>query len=138
MSALQDTATCDGSANQCVNYGGVWTTAAVANSLGGSVTFATTPGAIATVEFDGTDVSWVSTTGPGRGRAEVLLDSSNRPVATVVDLYRAGGETKVPVYVARDLPAGHHTMQIRLIDRNAASTGNRVDLDAIVQLQPAP
>jgi hypothetical protein len=67
----------------------------------------------------------------------VLLDTSNRPVATVVDLYRPVAQTRVPVYLARDLPNGNHTLQIRLIARNAASTGNRVDVDAIVQLQPA-
>ena len=138
LRAIQNTVACNASRDPCVNYQSGWATAPLANSFGGSVTFATTPGAIATVDFSGTEVSWVSTTGPNRGRAEVLLDSSDRPVATVVDLYSPVVHKKVPVYVARDLPDGEHTLQIRLIDRNSASTGNRVEVDAIVQMQPAP
>jgi concanavalin A-like lectin/glucanase superfamily protein len=138
LSAIQNTLTCNASGGPCLTYQGVWTTAPLANSFGGSVTFATTPGAIATVQFSGTEVSWVSSTGPNRGRAEVLLDSSNRPLATVVDLYSPVSHKEVPVYVVRDLPDGNHTMQIRLTGRNAASSGNRVDVDAIVQLQPSP
>jgi hypothetical protein len=137
LSAIQNTSLCNGSGSSCVDYGAGWTTAGLANSFGGSVTFATTQGAVATIQFSGTEVSVVSTTGPNRGRFEVLLDTSNRPLATVVDLYRPVAQTRVPVYLARDLPNGNHTLQIRLIARNAASTGNRVDVDAIVQLQPA-
>jgi Concanavalin A-like lectin/glucanases superfamily len=136
LSAIQNTQTCNASGDPCVSYPGAWTTAPLANSFGGSVTFATTTGTSATVEFSGTEVSWVSTTGPNRGRAEVLLDDSNRPVATVVDLYSPVAHKKVSVFVARDLPDGRHTLHIRLIGRNSASTGNRVDVDAIVQLQP--
>jgi len=115
-----------------IAYAPAWSTGTVAGAYGGSVRFSAAAGRNATYTFGGSDVGWVSTRGPARGRAEVRLDGV---LVATVDLYTAAHQPRQLVYQATGLASGTHTLQVRVLGtRNAASTANRVDVDAFVRL----
>ena len=94
------------------------TTARLANPL----TFTTTTGSFA----------WIATLGPDRGLATISIDGG---AAVTVDLYSATLQTARVVFARNDLGPGQHTVTITVLQqRNALSTGTRVDHDAFVAL----
>jgi len=112
-----------------------WTTRAIDGSYGGAVRSAVDHTASVTVRFTGTHVAWVATTCSDCGKAEIWIDGAK---VAVRDLYSASTTptTRVPVYVANNLLPGPHTMEIRVLSsRHTNSTGNRVDLDAVIILR---
>lgn len=125
LSAFQETA-------PQITFSGIWTASAQSGAFGGGVKFATVAGAQATFHFAGRSVAWVSTRGANRGIAVILLDGTQ--VATI-DLYASTTQPRRIVWAANQLSSGAHTLQIRVTGtKNGASTGRRVELDAIVQL----
>jgi hypothetical protein len=119
--------------NKSVGFGGTWTSQAVAGSYGGSVRYASTNRDKTQYKFTGSSVALVSTTGPNRGRATIIIDGVT--VATV-DLYSATQQTGKVIYVASGLSAGaSHQVVVQVQGaRNPLSTANRVDLDAFITL----
>lgn len=118
--------------NKSVSFGGTWTSQAVAGSYGGSVRYASTNRDKTQYKFTGSSVALVSTTGPNRGRATIIIDGVT--VATV-DLYSATQQTGKVIYVASGLSAGSHQVVVQVQGaRNPLSTANRVDLDAFITL----
>jgi hypothetical protein len=112
-------------------FTGAWTANANASFYGGGARTASSP-ASATLTFSGTSVSWVTSKGPGRGKAEVWLDGVKR---ATIDLYTPTARNRQVVFARNGLAAGNHTIEIRpLGTKNAASTGTGVVLDAIVVL----
>lgn len=70
--------------------------------------------------------------GPDRGIAEIFVDGTS--VATL-DLGAATLKARRTVFVRHFDTAGRHTLVIRVTGTHgASSTGNRVDLDALVLL----
>ena len=106
-----------------------WKTAREPGALGGSVTRTRSAGATATVHLTAQHLSWVGTTAPNRGKAEILIDGKRH---AVVDLYSTTTRTRTVLFTAT-LPPGPHVLTIRALGkaRNAA-TNNYIDTDAFI------
>lgn len=116
-----------------IRYSGSWPMATDASYSGGAARFATTADAMATISFNGTSVAWVTAKGPGQGRARVQLDGVT---IAIIDLYAPTSRTRQLVFARNGLATGPHTLRIiALGTKNGASTGTRVDLDAVVILR---
>ena len=89
--------------------------------------------ATVTATFTGANVACVATLDRDRGKAEVRVDGG-APV--IVDLYSATLQGRRIVFAANGLAAGQHTIQIRVLgQKHSASSGTRVDVDALLVLQ---
>jgi hypothetical protein len=116
-------------------YGGTWTATTLAGASGGSVKFAGAAGNTAKFSVTGTNVSWVTTKGPNRGIAQVFVDGSATPAATI-DLFAAVVNPRRIVWSRNGLAAGTHTITVRVTGtKNVSSTGTRVDIDAFTVLR---
>ena len=109
-------------------YSGWWSTYNSATPWG-ATRYSKKKGASATFTFSGTDVAWVASRGPKRGKAKVYLDG----VLTKVDLYAASSSTGRMVFTATGLVAGPHTLRIVV---NGTPGRPRVDVDGFVVLAP--
>jgi beta propeller repeat protein len=97
-------------------------------SSGGSYRLAGSAGTQVTVKFDGTYLSWVAMTGPGYGKARVILDGGS---AAYVDLYTAANLYKQTVYSTGVLTSGSHTLTIQWSGtKNPVAKGKLVGVDA--------
>ncbi len=114
-------------------YTGPWATNSIVSwSLSGG-TFASVdaPGSAVNIAFDGKYCSWIAKKGAGYGKAKVVLDGDTAN-AVIVDLYSSSDSYKQRVYNTGLLPNSHHNLSIYWIgQKNAASSGTRVDVDAI-------
>jgi hypothetical protein len=80
------------------------------------------------VDFRGRSITWVTATGPGSGKARVVVDGEAR----VVDLYAARRSWRVPVTI-RGLSRGQHRITVRALGRKHRLSGSTaVVLDAFV------
>jgi hypothetical protein len=85
-------------------------------------------GARASVSFVGTGISWIGARGPETGIASVFLDGT---YVADFDMYSPGEGPQHPVYTARGLAAGTHTLTIEATGmRNTASQGTWILIDA--------
>ena len=86
-------------------------------------------GASLAFEFTGREVTWVYTAAQNRGTAEVAVDGA---VRGRVDLYSPSVAWQAEFAVS-GLPIGKHTLAVRILpEKNAASTGQFVDVDSLV------
>lgn len=117
-------------ASPTLAYGGAWVTDnSQAASMGTGVRHASANGRTATLRFTGRQVQWVSSLGPNRGRAQVLVDGA---AVETVDLYAAATTARHVAHTSTVSP-GSHTIQVRVLGtKRAASTGTRVDVDAFL------
>ena len=128
---MQRTITVTQEGDAAIAYANTWTAQAVSGAFGGSVKFATATGATATYSFSGKDVAWVTTRGPNRGIAQVKLDGV---LVATIDLYSAATTPRQLVFQRTGL-SGAHTLQVRVTGtHNAASSGNRIDIDAFLRM----
>lgn len=110
-------------------FSGAWTRTAHSADSGQASSYATADASVS-VSFSGTSVRWISRTGPKSGIADVYIDGSR---VARVDRYSASNQYQQVVWETSSLSAGTHRLEIRWTpDRNAASTGNSLVLDAIV------
>jgi hypothetical protein len=128
VSHLQDT-------DPDISYGAGWTGGDVSKPWsGGSATVSTTPGAQATLTFDGTAISWIGARGPDTGIARVFLDGV---FASEVDTYSQTLKIQGPVFTATGLADSRHTLTIEVTGgKNGASTGTLIWLDAFDVTRP--
>lgn len=118
--------------NTNVSYGGKWTSQSIAGSYGGQVRYAATNKDKVTYRFTGTSVAFITTKGPNRGIARILIDGVN---AGTVDLYSATQQTGQIVFVRSGLAAGSHSIVVQVLGtRNTLSTAARVDVDGFATL----
>jgi hypothetical protein len=115
--------------NEDIVYTGLWSHAAFEEAAGGTVSFSNSPGAVARVSFEGSEITWVYTRAFNRGIAEVKLDGIAHGE---IDLY----SPKI-VWQARKtfdgLTPGRHTLEIIVAGRKqAAATDQYVDVDALI------
>jgi Zn-dependent metalloprotease len=112
-----------------VVYTGSWATESSSNYFGGAARHAAAAGRRARVTLgEVTDLGWVTTRGPNRGKAEVWVDGQKK---ATIDLYSATWKARQVVYAVNFGSPGTHTIEVRVLGtRNAASSGKRVDLDA--------
>ena len=108
----------------------------LAGAYNGSVQESSTAAAFAqnSTALGGSTVAWVSTMGPDRGMATVSVDGG---AATTVDLYSPTLKPATLVWQATNLgTATGHTIRVTVLStRNAAATGNKVDIDAYLGLK---
>ena len=127
------TLTLDQESSARLAWVGTWTSSTLSGASAGSVKQASTSGATATYTLPtgSTKAAWVTTTGPGYGKAQVIVDG-NTATALTVDLYAATTATRQIAFTINDLAAGStHKVQIKVLGtKNTAATGTRVDMDA--------
>jgi hypothetical protein len=88
----------------------------------------TTPGAQATLTFNGTSISWIGYRGPDAGTARVFLDGV---FTGEVDLYYSDPRIQAVVFTSPPLADASHTLTIEATGlKNAASSYTRVVVDA--------
>ncbi len=111
-----------------IGYGG-WRGGSAPDAVGGGVRSATAAGSRAQLRFDGGSVTWLSATGPGEGRARVVIDGVRR---AIVDGYAADASWQV-AHTWDGLGPGLHTLTVVVLGRHAAGgTGDRVVVDGFV------
>jgi len=119
------------------SFNGSWSGTNLAGAFGGSVQFSSTTSAAAQPAnaFSATSVAFVSTLGPDRGKAQITLDGV---IVATVDLYAPTLQPAQVVWSSSALkPApATHTLKVTVLGtKNAASTGQRVDYDAVLTLK---
>jgi hypothetical protein len=78
---------------------------------GGNAMESQTPGAQATFAFTGTSVAWLGMRGPDSGIARVSIDGA---FVSQVDMFARSYEVHVPVFKAKGLANGSHTLTIEV------------------------
>ena len=122
VSRLQET-------DPAITYNGAWGGPDSSKSWSGDhATIASTPGAQATLSFNGTSISWIGYRGPDAGIARVYLDGS---LAGEVDTYSPYQRVVDDMFTATGLADSSHTLTIEVTGlKNAASTGTQIVVDA--------
>jgi hypothetical protein len=116
----------------CITYTGEWTRQALSTASGGSIEYATDPGDKAELSFTGSNVGWLSSKGPDRGKAEIWIDGVR---VDTVDLYSSSAQSRELVFTKNWATSDSHMLEIRATGtKNAASSGSRIDVDAFVVL----
>jgi hypothetical protein len=105
------TATIQNTATSVV-YQGSWASARHGRYSGGTVSYATTAGASATLRFTGTKVVWYGPTGPTRGKAKVIVDGK---LVRTVDLGTKRFSSRVALFSKSWTTAGKHTVRIEVV-----------------------
>lgn len=104
-----------------------WSNTVRCQASGSAVSSSSDPDAVASLDFLGTGIDWITTRGPSYGRAQVLIDDIDRGV---VDLYAPRTEWAA-VESYSGLTEGLHRIQVRVLgERNRASQGSKVVIDA--------
>ena len=126
-----------------VTYTGGWGSVSSWLLSAGSFKYADSPGASVNVKFNGDYLAWVAKTGPGYGKARVVLDyGTENEVTSTVDLYSSYDKYKQKVYDTGLLEEGEHTVSIYWIgEKNSRAYGYRINadtFDATGELLEAP
>ena len=113
-----------------VDYVGSWIRKAAEFASGKSLRFARRDAA-ATLTTRAQSVTWVTSTGPQRGLAAVLVNGHR---VRTVDLYSPHGSHRLLLVTVDGLPADRLSqVEIRALgDKRARSTNTRVDVDAFI------
>ena len=118
------------------SFSGPWSGNVLLGSLLGLVHWSNTAGAFAgpSNPFLGTGAALVSSVGPERGKALVMLDGVP---AALIDLYAPTQRASEVVWSASNLSAARsHTLKVFALGlHNAASSGTRVDYDGLLVLK---
>src|SRR5882724_6693191 len=93
----------------------------------GSSAESMTVGAQATFTFTGTGVSWIGARGPQTGIARVFLDGA---FVQDIDTYALTEGPQHTDFTATGLAAGTHTLAVRVLGKNPASTNFWILMDA--------
>ncbi len=84
-------------------------------------------GAQATLNFFGSEISWIAQRGPMGGQATIVLDGTE---VSRIDLYNENVTSRTTVMRLSDLDYGPHNILIEVSgDKNPASSGYRVSID---------
>jgi len=115
--------------------GGSWTTATLNGAYGGSVQHASASGRKVTfnVAAGTRNVSLISTKGPNRGKVRVCVDpgTAAERCSIAIDLFSSVMKQRTVVYSHLVSPGISHKVEVRVLgQKNASSTGTRVDVDA--------
>jgi hypothetical protein len=111
-----------------VRYAGTWIPQSRSDLSGGTIVESSDPSGTASLTFTGTGVSWIGMKAPWAGIAEVYLDGT---LKATVDEYAPVEQAQVPLYTVSGLPAGSHTILIKVTYTwNQASASAWVVVDA--------
>jgi hypothetical protein len=116
-------------ASPAVVYSGHWLPGAFRSAFGGTLTYSDEAGATARFSFEGTELQYIHTRAYNRGLALVTIDGSPRRKIDLYDPSIVWQEREV----FGGLKPGSHRVEIQVLgQRNAASNGNFVDIDALI------
>jgi len=115
--------------SQDIHYAGAWSHGSFPFAAGGTVMYSNSPGSVARLSFEGSEITYVYSRAFNRGIAEVKLDGIPRGE---IDLY----SPKI-VWQARtvfgDLSPGKHTFEVIVSGRkDSPATDRYVDVDALI------
>src|SRR5687768_14030121 len=111
-----------------VVYSGNWYSNGSSAHSGSRAALTNTNGARLTITFTGTGITWLGMKDGWAGLANVFLDGT----MTVVDTYGDGGYQQ-PIFMARGLAAGPHTLSIEVThERDSQTQGSWVWIDAFI------
>jgi hypothetical protein len=108
-----------------IAWGGTWSSAGYPRYAGGTVRYATSAGARATLAFTGKAISWIGPVGPTRGRARVYVDGK---LVGTIDLRASRFAARRTLYATSWSTSGAHTLRIQV----ASATGRPVAIDELV------
>ena len=91
---------------------GAWSSASYPRYAGGTVRYATSAGASATLSFTGKAISWIGPVGPTRGRARVFVDGK---LTGTIDLHAAHFGARRTLFETSWATAGAHTLRIQVV-----------------------
>jgi O-antigen/teichoic acid export membrane protein len=110
------------------SYSGAWPAHPNAMHSGGSARQSMEPGARATLDFEGTGVSWIGHRDEWAGMANVYVDGE---LKGTVDTFASPGQAQAVLFSIRGLPLGSHTLVIEVSGgHNPHSDGNWIWIDA--------
>jgi Tol biopolymer transport system component len=121
--------------NAAITYTGGWAAQGSGEAMGGALKHASAPGASAKATFGGAlNMAWVSARGSNRGKAETWVDGAAWDGAK--DLYIPTTEWRKVAFAKNGLnPSVEHSLEVKVLgQKNASSSGTRVDVDALVVL----
>ncbi len=111
-----------------ITYVGSWSQLSNSSYFNTTTTFTTSAGLEARLNFTGSSIKWYGVSSSQHGKVDVYIDNV---LDTTLDLYSATRVTGV-VYTKSGLASGSHTIRIVVRnDRNANSTANYVEIDAL-------
>ena len=112
-----------------LQYSGLWNHGSFPAAAGGTVSYSNSPGAVASLSFEGSEITYVYSKAFNRGIAEIRLDGIARGD---IDLYSSSIVWQART-AFRDLTPGKHTFEVTVSGRkDAAATDRYVDVDAFV------
>jgi hypothetical protein len=112
-----------------VTYSGTWSAVNETRASGGTVHRASAAGSAAQFTFTGGSITWLTSTGPNRGIARVLVDGALKSTA---DLFNPE-ERLQQAFRFEGLGDGTHTIRIEVTGTHSGpSTDNVVDVDAFI------
>jgi hypothetical protein len=111
-----------------LHYAGRWYSNANPEHSGGSAVLATDAGSRATINFNGTGVSWMAYRDEWSGIARVYVDGE---LKTTIDNYLSPSKARAVPYTTDGLPSGTHALTIEVTGtRNESSKGSWIWLDS--------
>lgn len=117
--------------DDALEFSGRWAATRREGALGGGVRATSRAGADMEFSFDGNQVRLMAPVGPDGGKADVYVDGVKQLVG--IDFWNPRQLDQQIVYYRNGLPQGKHTVRIAARkDRNPMSTGNRVQVDAVL------
>ncbi|MCX6625696.1 MAG: hypothetical protein NTY38_32465 [Acidobacteria bacterium] len=114
--------------NPALTYTGVWFPYASTSQSGGSAVLAIDPGSRATINFNGTGITWFAYRDEWSGIARVYVDGA---LKATVDTYRSPSQAKASAYAINGLVPGAHSLTIEVTGlRSPGSGGSWIWVDA--------
>ena len=110
-----------------VTYTGSWVTVASQAYSGGSAANSVAAGDEAQLDFTGTAVQWIGSSGPSTGMADVLLDGI---LVTTINTASKQPASQVVLYAASGLTRASHNLVIRVKKVGKGPQSNGVWVDA--------
>ncbi|SRR5579871_1331 len=107
-------------ASPAINWGGHWFQLSGSAYSGGSANEAVDSSAWATLNFNGTGVTWIGYRDAYSGIAQVSLDGGT---AVNVDTYSSTTQAQSPAYTVTGLAAGPHTLKISVTGTQNPNSG---------------
>ncbi len=106
-----------------LSWSGKWVSTTSTRALGGAIRSSVTTGAVVTVGFDGSSLTWIGRRGPGAGKAQIRVDGVYKGV---LDLAKLGPKADhVTLWRVAGLRWGHHQVTLRALgSANASGTGS--------------
>lgn len=104
-----------------VSYTGTWLSQSRSDLSGGTVVESSEAGATSSLTFSSAGVKWIGFKGPWAGIGEVYLDGT---LKATVDTYAPIEQAQVVLYSVSGLPAGSHTIRIRVTGTWSSSSSS--------------